>query len=219
MWGVESVSVKRERAGAGGFRSARNLLSQNAAESDTPRTRAGLRTRVPVPPGPAGHGAPELCRRLHPLFRLPSVPAAAATAAAAPPDAANYWLWSLERAGESPSCGAGLRQPLANQRAAPRTPGLGRDLGARGGAGRGQPETYTLAGPSGTPARRAPAGVWRGQAWRGREAGVKRGGGRASTAAEPSRELRASRVCRDCRKDEEDLLLSAYLSPSHIFIS
>lgn len=148
--------MKRERAGVGGFRSAMNLLSQNATGSNTPRTRARLGTRVPLPPGPAGHGAPELCRRLHPLVRLPNVPAATATAAAAPPDAANYWLWSLERAGESPSCGAGLRQPLANQRAAPRAPGLGRDQGARGGAGRGQLETYTLAGPSGTPGRLSP---------------------------------------------------------------
>lgn len=170
---MERVSVECERAGVGGFGSQMNPLSRNAAESNAPRTRAGLGTQVPMPPGRAGHGARILCCRLCPLVRLPDAPAAA-TAAAAPPDAANYWLWSLVRAGESPSCRAGLRHALANQRAAQRAPELGRGQGGRGGAGRGQPETYTLEGPSGTPARRAPAGVWRGQAgWPG---GDKRAG-------------------------------------------
>lgn len=158
---MESVSVECEQAEVGGFGSPMNPLSQNAAESNAPRARAGLRKRVPVPPGQAGHGARELCCRLRPLVCLPNAPsaAAAATAAASPPDAANYWPWSLEKGGESRSCRDGLRQALANQSTAQRAPELGRGQGAGAVVGRGQPETYTLAGPSSTPARRAQEGV------------------------------------------------------------
>lgn len=133
MCGVGSVSEECERAGVGGFGSPINPLSQNAAERNAPRARARLGTRMPVSPGQPGHGAREPCYRLCPLVSLPTAPTAAATAAAAPADAANYWPWSLERAGESPSCLARLRQALANQRAAQRPPGLGRGQCAGGG--------------------------------------------------------------------------------------
>lgn len=82
--------VEREQAGVGGFGSAMNLLSQNAAESDAPKARAGLGTRLPVPPGQAQHGARELSCLLRPFVGLLYEPAAATTAAAAPPVAANY---------------------------------------------------------------------------------------------------------------------------------
>jgi len=98
----------------------------------------------------------------------------------------------------------------------PAGPGLG--AGPMRGRGRGQPETYTLAGPSGTPARRAEAAVWEAsQAQQGLEGRVEQVEGCPGAAAEPPQELRASRVCRDCRRDE-DLILSVCLSPSHIFI-
>lgn len=97
MCGVGSMSVECEQAGVGGFVSQMNPLSWNAAESNAPRARAGLGTRVPVPPGQAGHGVQELCCRLSPLVCLPYAPAAAATAAAPSDDAANYWPGSLER--------------------------------------------------------------------------------------------------------------------------
>lgn len=162
----------------------------------------------------------ELCSRLRPLVCLPYVPAATATAtAAAPPDAANYWPRSLERGGESRSCRAGLRQALTNQRTAQRAPGLGRGHGAGARAGRGQPETSTLKGPSGT--RPAEPRRESGEAWWAGQVGARGQGGAelASAAAEPSHELHTSPECRNCRKDEEDLILWASLSPSHIFVS
>ena len=77
-------------------------LSRNAAESNAPRACTRLGTRVPLPSGQVRHGVLELCCRLRPLVRLPPTPAtAAAASAAAPPVAANYWRWNLERAGES----------------------------------------------------------------------------------------------------------------------
>lgn len=104
MYGARCVSGECERAGVGGFGSRMNPLSRSAAERNGPRVCAGLGTRVPVPPRQARDGVREPCCRLRPLVSLLSVPAAAATAAAAPADAANYWPWSLERAGESRSC-------------------------------------------------------------------------------------------------------------------
>lgn len=137
-----SVSVEYEQAGGNGFGVGglgfrMNPLSRNAAERNAPRASTWLGTRVPVPPGQAGHGAREPCCRLCPLVRLRAAPAAAATAAAALPDAANYWPRSLEKAGESSSCRARLRQALANQRAAQRAPVLGRGQGEGGWRGVG----------------------------------------------------------------------------------
>lgn len=64
VYGVGSVNVECERAGVGGFGSPMNPLSRNAAKRNAPRTRAGLVTRVPVPPGQAEHDARELSCRL-----------------------------------------------------------------------------------------------------------------------------------------------------------
>ncbi|KAI5155782.1 Receptor-Interacting Serine/Threonine-Protein Kinase 1 [Manis pentadactyla] len=44
-----------------------NPLSRNAAKRNAPRTRAGLVTRMPVPPGQAEHDARELSCLLKPL--------------------------------------------------------------------------------------------------------------------------------------------------------
>lgn len=82
--------VECEQAGVGGFRSAMNPLSRNAAESDERKAGSGLGTWLPVLPGQAQHGARELCCLLRLFFRLLYAPAAATTAAAAPPVAANY---------------------------------------------------------------------------------------------------------------------------------
>ena len=195
------MSGECERAGVGGFGSPINPLSRNAAERNAPRARARLGTRVPVSPGQPGHGAREPCYRLCPLVRLPNAPAAAATAAAAPADAANYWPWSLERAGESPSCRARLRQALANQRAAQRAPGLGRGQCA-GGGGAGPAGNLHTGGTKWYPSPRSRSksqGRPGGQAQQGQEGRVEQGEERAGAATEPPQELRASRVCRDCR--------------------
>ena len=128
------------------------------------------------------------------------------------PQTTGRGVWrEQERAGAAET-GYARHWPISAQ---PSGPGLG--AGPMRGRGRGQPETYTLAGPSGTPARRAKAAVWEAtQAQQGLEGRVEQVEGCAGAAVEPPQELHASRVCRDCRRDEDLILLFISLIYLHI---
>lgn len=129
----------------------------------------------------------------------PPTPAtAAAASAAAPPVAANYWRWSLERAGESRAAELGYARlwPISAPPSGLRAWGGAKARGAgRGGASRKL--THWQDQVVRPPSERAPESVEAPRASRqGQEDWVEWGGGRAGDETEHSRELRASLVCR-----------------------
>lgn len=154
------MSVECERAGVGGFGSPMNALSRNAAERNAPRACARLGTRVPLPSGQVRHGVLELCCHPRPLVRLPlrPPPPLLLLLLLPMPQTTGGGVWREPERARAAEPGYARRWPISAPPSGLWAWGGAKALGG-GGAGRGQPETYTLAGPSGTPGRRSRAGV------------------------------------------------------------